>query len=301
MAGDVAGEIYRTPEENLVGLPDFPFRPHYREVEGLRLAYVDEGQGAPVVFMHGEPTWSFLWRHVIPPVAGAGYRCIAPDFAGFGRSDKPTDVAWYTYDRHVDLMRELLLGLDLRGATFVVHDWGGPIGLRLAVEMPDLVRRLVIMETGPFTGQQQMSEAWFHFRDFVANVEDVPVGRIVQGGCKQDPGAAVIAAYDAPFPTPESKAGVRAFPIILPTEPDAPGAAEGRALAEALRGDERPTLLLWADSDPVLPFTVAEEISARLNMPKPIAIANASHYLQEDAGAEIGRIIADWLGAESGD
>lgn len=291
----MAGEIYRTPEELLLGLPDFAFEPSYRNIDGLRLAYLDEGRGPPVVFMHGEPTWSFLWRKVIPPVRDAGYRCIAPDYAGFGRSDKPTEVGWYTYDRHVDLMRELLLELDIEDATFVVHDWGGPIGLRLAVEMPDRVSRIVIMETGPFTGEQRMSEAWFHFRDFVATVEDVPVGRIVQGGCHRDPGESVIAAYDAPFPTPESKAGVRAFPAILPTEPDAPGAAEGRELAEALLRDQRPTLLLWADSDPVLPFENAELISSRLDLPAPIKIAGASHYLQEDAGPEIGRIIAEWL------
>src|SRR5690606_28605622 len=130
---------------------------------------------------------------------------------------KPTDVGWYTYDRHVELMAGLIEQLDLRGVTVVVHDWGGPIGLRLAVEMDDRIDRMVIMETGPFTGHQRMSDAWFHFRDFVARVEDVPVGRIVRGGCHRDPGDEVIAAYDAPFPTPESKAGVRAFPQILPT------------------------------------------------------------------------------------
>lgn len=293
----MAGEIYRTPEENLLGLPDFPFEPHYREIAGLRLAYIDEGKGPPVVFLHGEPTWSFLWRHVIPPVRDAGYRCIAPDYAGFGRSDKPTEIGWYTYDRHVELMRELVEQLDIYDAVFVVHDWGGPIGLRLAVEMPERVSRMVIMETGPFTGEQQMSEAWLHFRDFVVRTEDVPVGVIVRGGCARDPGDEVIAAYDAPFPVPESKAGVRAFPAILPTEPDAPGAAEGRALAEALLHDQRPTLLLWADSDPVLPFETAELISSRLNLAPAIKISGAGHYLQEDAGPEIGRIIADWLKA----
>lgn len=291
----MAGEVYRTPEELLVGLPDFPFESSYQEIGGLRLAFLDEGEGPPVVFLHGEPTWSYLWRHVIPPVRDAGYRCIAPDYAGFGRSDKPTDVGWYTYDRHVELMGALLDELGVEGATFVVHDWGGPIGLRLAVERPELASRLVVMETGPFTGEQRMSDAWLHFRDFVARVEDVPVGRIVRGGCLRDPGDAVIAAYDAPFPTPESKAGVRAFPAILPTEPDAPGAAEGRALAAALRDDPRPKLLLWADSDPVLPFATAELISSRLNFPEPVKIARASHYLQEDAGPDIGRIIADWL------
>ena len=200
-------DVFRTPEESLQGLPDFPFESSYREVDGLRLAYLDEGEGKPVVFFHGEPTWSFLWRKVIPPVRDAGYRCIAPDYAGFGRSDKPTELDWYTYDRHVELMAKLLEELDVRDATAVVHDWGGPIGLRLAVEHPDRFSRLVIMETGPFTGHQRMSDAWLKFREFVRDNADVPIGMLVRGGCKEDPGDEVIAAYEAPYPTPESKAG----------------------------------------------------------------------------------------------
>ncbi len=139
----------RAPDEAFEGLPDFPFEPRYHEVDGIRLAYLDEGEGRQVVFFHGEPTWSYLWRKVIPPVRDAGFRCIAPDYAGFGRSDKPTDISWYTYDRHVDLMAALLEELDVRDATAVVHDWGGPIGLRLAVEHPERFSRLVIMDTGP--------------------------------------------------------------------------------------------------------------------------------------------------------
>ncbi len=254
------------------------------------------GTGSRSIFFHGEPTWSFLWRKVIPPVRDAGYRCIAPDYAGFGRSDKPTDVGWYTYDRHVELMAALLEELDLRNATAVVHDWGGPIGLRLAVEHPDRISKLVIMETGPFTGHQKMSDAWLAFREFVRNSDEVPVGMLVRGGCKNDPGDEVIAAYEAPYIDGPSKAGTRAFPLILPTEPDAPGAAEGKRVADALRDDDRPALVLWADSDPVLPFSVGERVSSQLNFPPPRAIENASHFLQEDAGPEIGAIIADWLG-----
>jgi haloalkane dehalogenase len=288
-------DMVRTPEESLQGLPDFPFESRYREIDGLRLAYLDEGEGKPVVFFHGEPTWSFLWRKVIPPVRDAGFRCIAPDYAGFGRSDKPTDLSWYSYDRHVELIANLLEELDVRDATAVVHDWGGPIGLRLAVEHPDRFSRIVIMETGPFTGHQRMSDAWLKFREFVRENADVPVGMLVRGGCKNDPGDDVIAAYEAPYPTPESKAGPRAFPLILPTEPDAPGAAEGKRVADALRIDERPTLVLWADSDFILPFSVGERVSEQLNFPAPHKIENASHFLQEDAGPEIGRIIAEWL------
>jgi haloalkane dehalogenase len=288
-------DAVRTPDQRLSGLPDFPFESGYREVDGLRLAYLDEGEGPPVVFFHGEPTWSFLWRKVLPPVRDAGYRCIAPDYAGFGRSDKPTDIDWYSYDRHVELMSALLAQLDVRDATAVVHDWGGPIGLRLAVEHPERFARIVVMDTAPFTGHQRMSEAWLKFRDFVRRTEDLPVGMLVRGACANDPGDAVIAAYDAPYPDAASKAGARAFPLLVPTEPDAPGAAEGRRVADALRTDERPKLLLWADSDPVLPFRTAERLSERLNFPAPRAIVGAGHFLQEDAGEEVGRLIADWL------
>lgn len=291
-------DTVRTPEERFEGLPDFEFEPWYREVDGLRLAYIDEGTGPPVVFLHGEPTWSFLWRHVIPPVRDAGFRCIAPDLAGFGRSDKPTQVEWYTYERHVDLMKGLLVReLDLREATVVMHDWGGPIGMWLAVDYPDRFTRLAIMETGPFTGEQRMSDAWLRFRDFVANTEDLPVGMLVRGGCHADPGEEVIAAYDAPFPGPDSKAGARAFPAILPTEPDSPGAAEGRRIADALRSDERPALVLWADSDPVLPLSLGEKVSERLGYPPPRVISRSSHFLQEDRGEEIGEVLAGWLGS----
>ncbi|MEX0973261.1 MAG: haloalkane dehalogenase [Solirubrobacterales bacterium] len=288
-------DAVRTPEESLQGLPDFPFESSYREVDGLRLAFLDEGEGKPVVFFHGEPTWSFLWRKVIPPVRDAGYRCIAPDYAGFGRSDKPTDLDWYTYDRHVELIATLLEQLDVRDATAVVHDWGGPIGLRLAVEHPDRFSRLVIMESGPFTGREQRSEAWLKFREFVEATEDLPVGFLVRGGCHNDPGDDVIAAYDAPFPDPASKAGARAFPLILPLSPEAPGAAEGQRVFEALAVDDRPGLVLWADSDPILPFKLGEAVASAFDYAAPTQIANAGHFLQEDAGEEIGRIIAEWL------
>jgi len=287
----------RSPEELLQGLPDFPFASRYREVEGLRLAHLDEGEGSPVVFVHGEPTWSFLWRKVIPPVRDAGFRCIAPDHAGFGRSDKPTDIEWYSYDRHTELAAHLLEELDLRDATIVVHDWGGPIGLRLAVEHPDRIARIVILDTGLFTGHQRMTDAWLAFRDFVARTEDLPVGFLVKGACKQDPGEEVIAAYDAPYPNAASKAGARAFPLMIPHEPDAPGAAAGRRVLDALKGDERPTLMLWADSDPVLPLSTGEQFAAAIGRPSPRVIEGASHFLQEDRGAEIGAIVAQWLTA----
>lgn len=290
-------EVLRTPEEALEGLPDFPFQSRYREVDGLRLAHLDEGEGAPVLFMHGEPTWSFLWRKVIPPVQAAGFRCIAPDLAGFGRSDKPTDIAWYSYDRHTELAGTLIEDLDLRGATIVVHDWGGPIGLRLAVEHADRIDRIVILDTGLFTGHQRMTDAWLAFRDFVARTEDLPIGFLVKGACKHDPGDEVIAAYDAPFPSPASKAGARAFPLMIPHEPEAPGAAAGRQVLAALSEDRRQTLMLWADSDPVLPLAVGEQFASAIGRRPPRVIENASHFLQEDQGPLIGASIAEWLTA----
>jgi haloalkane dehalogenase len=288
-------DAIRTPDELLDGLPDFPFQPHYREWEGLRLAHLDEGDGAPVVFFHGEPTWSFLWRKAIPPVRDAGFRCIAPDMPGFGRSDKPIELDWYSYDRHTEAMLALVDELNLRDATAVVHDWGGPIGLRVATERPERFSRLVILDSGVFTGHQKMSDTWLAFRTFAAENEDLPVGFLVRGGCKNDPGDDVIAAYEAPFPNAASKAGTRAFPMILPTEPDAPGATEGQAVLEALAKDTRPTLILWADSDNVLPFSVGERFAERINKNAPKPVPNAGHFLQEDAGEWIGDAIAAWL------
>ena len=290
-------DLVSAPDERFEGLPDFPFEPHYREVDGLRLCHLDEGEGQPVVFFHGEPTWSFLWRKVIPPVRDAGYRCIAPDYAGFGRSDKPTDVGWYTYDRHTALMASLLEDLDLRDATVVVHDWGGPIGLRLAAEHQDRISRMVVMETGLFTGEQPMSDALWTFHDFVERTEDYPISLLVRNAVARGMEDEVVAAYDAPFPNKESKAGARAFPLILATSPDMPGAAEGKRAQETLQADRRPMLVMWADSDPVLPFKVGEAFADLMGVDPPAKIENASHFLQEDAGEEIGRRIADWLQA----
>ncbi len=289
-------DAVRTPDQLLEGLPDFPFAPHYRELDGFRLAHIDEGDGPPVIFFHGEPTWSFLWRKVIPPVRDAGFRCIAPDMAGFGRSDKPMDLDWYSYDRHVVTMAPLLEELDVKDATVVVHDWGGPVGLRLAVEHPDRIARMVILDTGLFTGHQKMTEAWTAFRNFVEQSEDLPVGFLVKGACLRDPGDEVVAAYDAPYPSVASKAGARAFPLLIPTAPDQPGAEAGQRVLDTLREDARPKLILWADSDPVLPLETGRKFAAALGTEVGHVIEGASHFLQEDAGSQIGALIADWLG-----
>jgi haloalkane dehalogenase len=288
-------EAVRTPDERFEGLPGFGFEPRYREVDGLRLAHIDEGEGAPVVFLHGEPTWSFLWRKVIGPVRDAGFRCIVPDHAGFGRSDKPVDVDWYSYDRHTEITAGLLGDLDVRDATMVVHDWGGPIGLRLAVEQPERIARMVVMDTGLFTGEQRMTDAWKAFRDFVRRTEDLPISMLVGGAVARGLDDDVAAAYDAPFPAAQAKAGARAFPLMLPTTPEAPGAAAGRRVLEALRTDRRPKLCLWADSDPIIPFRVGERFAAAINAEGPERVDDASHFLQEDAGETIGARIAEWL------
>jgi len=290
-------EVYRTPDDRFEGLPDFPFAPCYRDAAGLRLAHLDEGEGAPVVFFHGEPTWSYLWRKVFPPLRDAGFRCVVPDLAGFGRSDKPTDVGWYSYDRHTQLMAGLLEHLDLHDATVVVHDWGGPIGLRLAVEHPDRISKLVVTDTGLFTGRQHMSEAWVTFRNFVERTEDLPISLLVRNACASDPGDGVGAAYDAPFPEKDAKAGARAFPLMIPTTPEAPGAEAGQRVLEALKDDRRPTLMLWADSDPILPITTGERFAEAIARDRPQLIGDAGHFLQEDQGPRIGAIVADWLSA----
>jgi len=290
-------DAIRTPDVLLDGLPQFPWQPRYRQVDGLRLAHVDEGDGAPVVFWHGEPTWGFLWRKVAPAVIDAGYRAILPDLPGFGRSDKPIDAGWYSYDRMTAAAARLVEDLDLHGATFVVHDWGGPIGLRVAVELARRVDRLVLMDTGLFTGDQPMSDNWHRFADFVARVEELPVGLLVRRACHTDPGDEVAAAYDAPFPSEAAKAGARAFPAILPTHHDAPGAEAGRRTLAALREDTRRVLMLWGEHDPVLPVRAGEGLASALGRPAPRLIPDAGHFLQEDQGELVGELIAAWLRA----
>lgn len=291
-------EILRTPDERFESIPDFPWQPVYRDWEGMRLAHIDEGDGEPVLLLHGEPTWGFLWRKVIPPLLDAGYRCVVPDLPGFGRSDKPVDDGWYSYDRHTASVVSLLEELDLTGVTLVCHDWGGPIGLRVAsIEVPERFSRLVAMDTGLFTGHQKMSDNWNHFRDFIASHRDVRVDMPIRGGCATELSDEVVAAYEAPFPGVDYKAGIRTFPPMIPVTPEDVGAAEGQAAARYLIGDDRPSLLLWADSDPALPMDpVGRAVQMLLPKADPLTvIENAGHFLQEDQGEQIGRIIADWL------
>ena len=257
--------------------------------------YVDEGAGTPVLMLHGEPTWAFLYRKLIPTVAGVA-RAIAPDYFGFGRSDKPTRIEDYSYDFHCESIERFADELDLRDVTLVVQDWGGPIGLRLAVERPDRVSRLVILNTGVGAGRAP-SEEWLRFRAFVRRVgTDLVPGQLVRISCVSELPDEVVEGYNAPFPTPESKAGVLAFPELVPTELDHPSAAKMTEVRHALASWDRPALVLFSDSDPIFSPRVAERIAAHIpGALEPEIVEGAGHFLQEDRGELIGRRIAQFL------
>jgi len=295
-----APEVFRTPDERFADLPGYDFEPHYADVDGLRLHYVDEGAGDAIVCFHGEPTWAYLYRTVARPLLDAGLRVVCPDYPGFGRSDKPTDRRWYTYDRHVELVSRLLAGLDLRDVTVVVQDWGGPIGLRWAIENADRVARLVILNTGLFSGR--VSKGFLAWRDFAERNPDLPIGFVIEGATTSELAPDVIAAYEAPFPTLESKAGAAQFPLIVPTAEDAPGAAEMGAVADALTRWDKPAMVAFSDSDPVFPFPRSGErfCDAIPTAGQQVRIEGAAHFLQEDRGEHIGELIARFHGESDG-
>jgi haloalkane dehalogenase len=288
-------DVFRTPDERFEELPGYHFEPHYAQLDGLRLHYLDEGSGQPVVCFHGEPTWAYLYRKMLPALVDGGQRVVCPDYAGFGRSDKPTERGWYTYDRHVELMTQLLGGLDLRDATVVVQDWGGPIGLRWAVENAERVARLVILNTGLFTGR--VSKGFMAWRDFAERNPDLPVGFVIGGATATDVPADVIAAYEAPFPTPESKAGAAQFPLIVPTSDEDTGAAEMREVADALSRWDKPALVAFSDQDPVFPFPRSGEAFTSLipSAAEQLKIEGAAHFLQEDRGERIAEEILRFI------
>jgi haloalkane dehalogenase len=287
--------VYRTPESRFAGLPDYSFAQHYADLGGLRMHYVDEGSGDPILLLHGEPTWSFLYRRMIPPLAAVA-RVVAPDYIGFGRSDKPVEREWYSYDTHYQSVERLVERLELRRLTVVMQDWGGPLGARLAAMQPDRIVRLVVMNTGFYSGRPP-SETWLRFRELVRRTgTDFDPGRLIQLTCVRDLGDDEVAAYDAPFPTPESKTGVLMFPELVPTEADHPSAAPMLRVREALRSWHKPTLVLFGDSDPIFSVGVAERIAALIPGAEAAqTVPNAGHFLQEDAGEEVGSRIADWL------
>ena len=288
-------DIFRTPDERFEQLPDFPYEPVYREVNGLRLAHVDAGDGPPVVMIHGSPAWSFVWRTVFPPLREAGYRCIAPDNAGYGRSDKPVDPEWYSVERHVELTGTLLEELDLRDATLVVHDWGGPIGLTLALTHPERVARLVLLDTAVDARDLWMTDAWVRIRDFILDTEELSVGRLMRATCAHEFEEDVLAAYSAPYPTPESSAVLKGMMMAVPSPDDAAATAGAEEFCDRLRRDPRPMLILWGDGDLLITLASGQRLASRIGRRIDHVIRGAGHGLQEDAGPEIGRLIAQWL------
>ena len=287
--------VYRTPDERFDGLPGWPYEPRYVEQDGLRMHYVDEGDGEPVLLLHGEPTWSYLYRKLIPPLATVA-RVVAPDYFGFGRSDKPVDRDWYSFDAHYASIERLVEELELRRLTVVVQDWGGPIGLRLAVTRPERVERLVIMNTGVGAGRAP-SEEWLRFREFVRRVgTDLQPGQLVRITCVTELPDEVVAAYDAPFPTPESKTGPLMFPELVPTEFDHPSTPKMLEVREALTRWEKPALVLFSDSDPIFSPQHGQRMAERIPGAEPAeTIEGAGHFLQEDRGEELGERISRWL------
>lgn len=300
----------RTPDERFADLPELPFEPRYAEVttpddpEGtpLRVAYLDEGptDAAPVLLMHGEPSWSFLYRRVIPVLVDRGHRVVAPDLVGFGRSDKPTEMGDHTYARQVDWMRQLVVEhLGLTDATFFGQDWGGLIGLRVVAGAPERFARLVVGNTGLPEGTGRMSEAFLAWQKFSQETDDFPVGRIISGGCATTLTDEVVAAYDAPFPDDTYKAAARILPSLVPTTPDDPGAVANRAAWTVLEDYDRPVLCAFSDQDPITrggakPFL--ERIPGAAGQPHT-TIEGGGHFLQEDRGPELATVIADFVDA----
>ena len=298
-------DYLRTSDDRFADLPDFPFQPNYVSIpdwEGceLRVHYLDEGpaHAEPVLMLHGEPSWCYLYRKMIPVIVEAGYRAVAPDLIGFGRSDKPKRRGDYTYQRHVDSMHSFINALDLRRLTLVCQDWGGLIGLRLAAEQPDRFARIVAANTFLPTGERPPGEAFMRWQRFSQETPIFNVGRIVNGGCVTDLSPEVMAAYDAPFPDETYKEGARQFPLLVPTSPEDPAAGANKRAWEALRKWTKPFLTAFSDSDPV---TRGAERLLEAQIPGAAGqahttIMGAGHFLQEDKGEDLARIVVDFIG-----
>jgi haloalkane dehalogenase len=292
-------DLLRTPDDRFDNLPGFAFAPHYVDVDGLRVHYVDEGPpaAAPVLLLHGEPSWSFLYRKMIPGLVAAGHRVVAPDLVGFGRSDKPSAREDYTYARHVAWMAGVLAALDLRDTTLFCQDWGGLLGLRLVAEHPERFARVVAANTGLPTGDERVSEAFLAWQAFSQKTEVLPVGRIIQTGCARSVAPEVVAAYEAPFPEERYKAGARQFPLLVPTRPDDPASEANRAAWRSLERFERPFLTAFSDSDPVTKGAerpMHKRIPGAAGQPH-VTIERAGHFLQEDTGEELGPLVAQFI------
>jgi len=294
--------VLRTPDERFANLPDLAYPPRYAKVGGLRLGYVEAGppDGEPVLLLHGEPSWSFLYRHMLPVLADAGLRAIAVDLPGFGRSDKPAEIADHSYRRHVEWIRAFAFDqLDLRGVTLVGQDWGGLIGLRLVAEHPDRFARVVASNTGLPTGDQPMPDVWLRFREVVRTAPRLSVSRLVQSGCQATLSPEVLAAYEAPFPDPSYAAAVRAMPELVPTTPDDPAAEANRAAWRRLAAWDKPFLVAFSDRDPItgsMAPVLKDTVPGAAGLEHPV-IEGAGHFLQEDAGERLGSVIAEFVRA----
>lgn len=301
-------KILRTPDSAFAAIPDYPFAPHYTDVTdadgtALRIHHIDEGprDAAPILLMHGEPSWSFLYRKFVAPLAAAGHRVVAPDLIGFGKSDKPADRDDYTYERHVGWMSDWFLANDLSNITLFCQDWGGLIGLRLVAAFPDRFARLVIGNTGlPIgTGWSDGFESW---RAFSQKVETFPTGFIVNGGCVRELGPEEVAAYDAPYPDESYKGGARQFPTLVPVKPDMPSVSENKAAWEILSRFDRPVVTCFSDKDAVTAGgekLFIDRIPGAAGQPHRI-ITDAGHFLQEDKPDELVALILDFIASTKG-
>ena len=299
-------DVLRTPDDQFANLPDYLFTPHYLDVPrgdgtgNLRMHYVDEGPAAAtetVLLMHGEPSWSFLYRHMIPILSAAGHRVVAPDLVGFGRSDKPSPRTEYTFARHVEWMTAWMTGIDLTDVTLVCQDWGGLIGLRLVAAMPERFRRVVAANTFLPTGDSAPGDAFLAWQKFSQEVETFPTGFIINGGCATDLSPEVIAGYDAPFPDESYKEGARQFPLLVPTSADDPAAAPNRAAWEVLAQFDRPFLTAFSDGDPITAGSdraLTDRIPGTKGQPHT-TIVGGGHFLQEDRGPELAAVVNDFI------
>ncbi|MGI9646731.1 MAG: haloalkane dehalogenase [Ilumatobacteraceae bacterium] len=298
-------ETLRTPDDRFADLPGYPFEPHYAEIpdgdgDALRVHYVDEGpaDAAPVLLMHGEPSWSYLYRHMIPPLVAAGHRVVAPDLVGFGRSDKPTEQSDYTYARHVEWMRSLLFDqLDLRDVTFFGQDWGGLVGLRLVALEPARYARVAIGNTGLPTGHGPASDAFLAWQKFSQESPQFDIGFLINSATVTALPDDVAAAYDAPFPDDSYKAGARIFPTLVPTSPDDPASADNLAAWKVLETFDRPFLLCFSDGDPVTKGGDAAflaKVPGARGQPH-VTIEGAHHFLQEDAGPQLADLLNGFI------